>query len=81
MNTQKMHAKFENKKILDTSSLIFFQIIYLFVYFWLLWAFNAAHFSLVAVSGGYSVVLRRLLIAVAFLAAEYGSEAFMLLQL
>ena len=56
------------------------MLIYLFVYFlfylfiyWLCWVFVAARgLSLVVVSGGYSVVVRRLLIGVASLVAEHG---------
>ena len=47
---------------------------FLFIYFWLHWVFSAvSNLSLVAVSGGYSlVVLRGLLIAKASLVAEPG---------
>ena len=46
---------------------------YKFIYFWLHWVFVAARGpSLVAASGGYSVVVRGLLIAVASLVAEHG---------
>ena len=48
---------------------LLFQIIYLCVYFWLCWIIVAAcGLSLVAASGGYSLVaMHRLLIAVASL--------------
>ena len=46
---------------------------HLFFLFWLLWVRVAAcGLSLVVVSGGYSVVVRGLLIAVASLVAEHG---------
>ena len=45
----------------------------LFLYFWLHWVFVAARgLSLVAASGGYSVVVRVLLITVASLVVEHG---------
>ena len=45
---------------------LFFLIFYFILFFWLCWAFIAARgLSLVAVSGGYSVAVHRLLIAVA----------------
>ena len=52
---------------------LFFQIIYLRVYFWLCWIIVAAcGLSLVAASGGCSpVAAHRLLIAVASLAVEH----------
>ena len=51
----------------------FYLFIYLFIYFWLCWVFVAVHrLSLVAASGGYSVVVRRLLIMVASLVAVCG---------
>ena len=51
--------------------IIYFKI-NLFIYFWLCWVFVAAHgLSLLAESGGYSLVLRGLLIAVASLVAEH----------
>ena len=47
----------------------------LFIYLWLCWVFVAAHgLSLVAASGGYSVAVHRLLIAVAFLLRITGSR-------
>ena len=48
---------------------LFFQIIYLHVYFWLCWIIVAAcGLSLAAASGGYSLVAaHRLLVAVASL--------------
>ena len=43
-----------------------------FIYFWLCWVFVAAcGLSLVAARGGYSVVVHRLLTAVASLVAEH----------
>ena len=43
-----------------------------FIYFWLHWVFVAAHgLSLVAASGGYSVAVRGLLIAVASVVLEH----------
>ena len=46
---------------------------YLFIYLWLRWVFVATHgLSLVAASGGYSVVVRVLLITVASLVVEHG---------
>ena len=48
----------------------FFKLIY---FFWLCWVFVATcGLSLVAVSGGYSVAVGGLLIAVASLVAEHG---------
>ena len=48
------------------------NLFYLFIYFWLRWVFVAEHgLSLVEVSGGYSVVVHGLLIAVASLIAEH----------
>ena len=50
----------------------FFIVVY-FIYFWLHWVFVAAcGLSLVVASGGYSVAVRRLLIAVVSLVAEHG---------
>ena len=51
-----------------------YLFIILFIYFWLCWVFVAAHgLSLVVASRGYSsVVVHRLLIAVASLVAEHG---------
>ena len=61
-----------NFKLEVTHPLTFFFFI-LFIYFWLHWVFAAPHgLSLVAVSGGYSVVMRGLLIEVASLVAEHG---------
>ena len=52
--------------------LFFFFYFILFIYFCLRWVFFAARgLSLVVVSGGYSVTVRRLLIAVASLLAEH----------
>ena len=52
--------------------LLFLFFINLFIYFWLLWVFVAAHWlSLVAASRVYSL-LRGLLIVVASLVAEHG---------
>ena len=43
------------------------------IYFWLRWVFVALRgLSLLAASGGYSVAVRGLLIAVASLVAEHG---------
>ena len=60
---------------LDGSLLFYFYLfilINLFIYFWLCWVFVAAcGLSLVAASGGYSVAVRGLLIAVASLVAEH----------
>ena len=51
----------------------FFNLFILFIYFWLCWVFVAAcGLSLGAVSGGYSVDVCGLLIAVASLLAEHG---------
>ena len=48
--------------------------LFIYIYFWLCWVFAAVcRRSLVVVSGGYSVVVRRLLIAVASLVAEHGA--------
>ena len=53
--------------------MIFLYFKNLFIYFWLHWVFVAVRgLSLVAVSGGYSVAVRELLIAVASLVAEHG---------
>ena len=50
----------------------FKKFIYL-IYFWPCWVFVAVRgLSLVVVSGGYSVTVSRLLIAVASLVAEHG---------
>ena len=50
----------------------FFFKIYLFIY-WLRWVFVAVRgLSLVVASGGYSVAVRGLLIAVASLIVEHG---------
>ena len=50
---------------------VLYLLIYLFI--WLCWVFVAAcGLSLVAASEGYSVAVRRLLIAVASLVAEHG---------
>ena len=57
----------------SSDSLPAFFKIYLFVYFWLCWVFLAAcGLSLVVASGGYSVAVRGLLIAVVSLVAEHG---------
>ena len=54
-------------------NLLFKKEIILFIYFWLCWVFVAARaFSLVAVSGGYSLVAACGLTAVASLVAEHG---------
>ena len=55
----------------------FFNLLILFIYFWLRWVFVAAHgLSLVAASGGYSSLqCAGLLIAVASLVAEHGLYA------
>ena len=53
--------------------ILFFFLFYIFIYFWLRWVFVAVRgLSLVAASGGYSVAVRGLLIAVASLVAEHG---------
>ena len=50
-----------------------FFCFFLIYYFWLCWIFVAVHgLSLVVARGGYSVAVRRLLIAVASLVAELG---------
>ena len=47
--------------------------LHILIYFCLLWVFTAARgLSLVAAGEGYSVAVRRLLIAVASLVAEHG---------
>ena len=47
----------ENDFHLRISLFVFFFLINLFIYFWLHWVFIAAHgLSLVAVSGGYSLL-------------------------
>ena len=52
--------------------LSFFKKLNLFIYFWLRWVFVAVSgLSLVAASGGYSVAVRGLLIAVASLVAAH----------
>ena len=53
-----------------------FEIIYLFIYFWLHWIFIASHrLPLVVASVGYSLVaVLRFLIAVASLAADFGLQ-------
>ena len=49
------------------------KFFFLFFFFWLRWVFVAVRgLSLVAASGGYSVAVRGLLIAVASLVAEHG---------
>ena len=49
------------------------KLFILFLNFWLHWVFVAARgLSLVAASGGYSVAVRGLLIAVASLVVEHG---------
>ena len=51
----------------------FLNLFILFIYFWLRWVFVAVRgLSLVAASWGYSVVVSRLLVAVASLVAEHG---------
>ena len=50
-----------------------YLIFFFFFFFWLHWVFVAVRgLSLVAASGGYSVVVRGLLIAVASLVMEHG---------
>ena len=69
------------KRDLDTLLRPFFKISFKFkkfflIYFWLHWAFIAAHrLSLLEVSGGDSlVVVPRLLIVVASFVAEHGHQ-------
>ena len=57
-----------------SSSLLTFCLTFklLLIYFWLCWVFIAVHrLSLVAASGGYSLVAHGILIAMASLAAEH----------
>ena len=65
-----MDSHFAHLSLIQFVFFFFLRFIYLF---WLLWVFVAAHrLSLVAASGGYSlVVVCRLLIMVASLIVEY----------